>query len=216
METFISVCDKANIDVAVIRDVNSSCCSQIFSSKGFTEAYQFTANKIIDNLWQSSREGSLPVVIDVSSCAYTLHQLKPILTVENKVKFDRLTILDTVEFLHDFIVPKVEPKVKTKNIVLHPVCSLQKMKTEDKFVTVAKHFANTVTVPKHSGCCGMAGDRGFLFPELTASATAPEGNEVRQQTFDGYYSTTKTCEIAMSEAVNQNYESILYLVDETC
>jgi D-lactate dehydrogenase len=216
METFISVCDKANIDVTVIRDVNSSCCSQIFSSKGFTEAYQFTANKIIDNLWQSSNEGRLPVVIDVSSCAYTLHQLRPILTAENKTKFDRLKILDTVEFLHDFILPKVEPKAKTKNIVLHPVCSLQKMKTEEKFVTVAKHFASTVTVPKHSGCCGMAGDRGFLFPELTASATAPEGNEVRQQTYDGYYSTTKTCEIAMSEAVSQNYESILYLVDETC
>ncbi len=30
----------------------------------------------------------------------------------------------------------------------------------------------------------------------------------------GYYSSTKTCEIAMSEAVKENYESILYLVDE--
>jgi D-lactate dehydrogenase len=108
----------------------------------------------------------------------------------------------------------VKVETKTKSIVLHPVCSLQKMKTEEKFVTIAKAFANEVTVPKHSGCCGMAGDRGFLFPELTASATASEGNEVKQKKYDGYYSTTKTCEMAMSEAVNENYESILYLVDE--
>jgi len=69
-------------------------------------------------------------------------------------------------------------------------------------------------VPKYAGCCGMAGDRGFLFPELTAAAANPEALEVKLQTYDGYYSSTKTCEIAMSEAVKENYESILYLVDE--
>jgi D-lactate dehydrogenase len=30
-----------------------------------------------------------------------------------------------------------------------------------------------------------------------------------------YYSSAKTCEMAMSEAVKKNYESILYLVDES-
>jgi D-lactate dehydrogenase len=60
----------------------------------------------------------------------------------------------------------------------------------------------------------MAGDRGFLVPELTASATKPEADEVRARQFDGYYSSTKTCEMAMSEAVGKNYESILYLVDD--
>jgi D-lactate dehydrogenase len=60
----------------------------------------------------------------------------------------------------------------------------------------------------------MAGDRGFFFPQLTASATNPEALEVKQQAYNGYYSSTKTCEMAMSEAVKENYESILYLVDE--
>lgn len=214
METFVSVCNKAGLGVSIIENVNDTCCSQIFSSKGFQQAYQYTANKTIDNLWRSSVQGKLPVVIDVSSCAYTLHHLRPQLTDENKAKFDSLTILDSVEFLHDMVMPRVTVRNKTKSIALHPVCSLQKMKTEDKFVSIAKQLALEVVVPKHSGCCGMAGDRGFLFPELTTSATAPEANEVRQRKFDGYYSTTKTCELAMSEAVNQNYESILYLVDE--
>jgi D-lactate dehydrogenase len=60
----------------------------------------------------------------------------------------------------------------------------------------------------------MAGDRGFIFPELTASATAPEANEVKKNSYEGYYSSGKTCEISMSEAVGKNYESILYLADE--
>lgn len=214
MEVFLRVCSKAGIDVNVLNGVSGSCCSQIFSSKGFSEAYRFTANKIINQLWTASNKGSLPVVIDVSSCAYTLQQLRPVLNEENKKKFDALTILDTVDFLHDMVLPFVHTEKVDKHIVLHPVCSLKKMKTENKFIRVAKHFAREVTVPTYAGCCGMAGDRGFLFPELTESATKPEALEVTQKKYDGYYSSTKTCEIALSEAVKENYESILYLVDD--
>ena len=214
METFMSICSKTGIEVNVLKDVKGSCCSQIFSSKGFGDAYRFTANKIVDQLWESSRDGELPVIIDVSSCAYTLHQIKPVLDDEGKRKYDALTILDSVEFLHDMVMPFVEPKQKEKSIVLHPVCSLTKMKTDGKFFRVAKHFAKEVTIPKYAGCCGMAGDRGFLFPELTASATNPEATEVKQKKYDGYYSSTKTCEMALSEAVKENYLSVLYLVDE--
>jgi D-lactate dehydrogenase len=215
IETFMSICKKSGIDVHILNNVKGSCCSQIFGSKGFNEAYRFTANKIVNELWQSSREGSLPIVIDVSSCAYTLHQVRPMLTDASKSKFDALTIMDSVKFLHDMVMPFVDVVIKDKNIVLHPVCSLTKMKTENKFFLVAKHFAKEVTVPKHAGCCGMAGDRGFLFPELTASATNAEATEVKQGKYDGYYSSTKTCEIALSEAVGENYLSILYLVDES-
>lgn len=214
METFISVCNKSDIEVIVSENVTGSCCSQIFASKGFSDAYRFTANKIAEQLWKTSRKGTLPIVIDVSSCAYTLHHIRPVLTDENKNKFDKLTVLDSVDFLHDMVMPVAEVKRKKSNIVLHPVCSLQKMKTENKFIRVAKHFADDVAVPKYAGCCGMAGDRGFLFPELTASATLPEALEVSRKKYNGYYSSTKTCEIAMSDAVKENYESILYLVDE--
>ncbi len=214
MQTFMSICNKASIDVIVLENISGSCCSQVFSSKGFKDAYRFTANNIIEKLWKASREGSLPVVIDVSSCAYTLHNIRPALNEENKTKFDQLTILDSIDFLHDMVMPAAKIKQKINNIVLHPVCSLEKMKTGDKFIQLANHFANEVTVPKYTGCCGMAGDRGFLFPELTAAATSPEALEVMQQTYNGYYSSTKTCELAMSEAVKENYESILYLIDE--
>ncbi|HTE25240.1 MAG TPA: FAD-binding and (Fe-S)-binding domain-containing protein [Flavitalea sp.] len=214
METFMSICIKAGIDVNILNNVKGSCCSQIFGSKGFSDAYRYTANKIVDQLWQSSREGRLPIVIDVSSCAYTLHQMRPVLNELAKSRFDAMTIMDSVDFLHDMVMPFVDVKQKDKNIVLHPVCSLKKMKTENKFLRVAKHFANEVTVPNHAGCCGMAGDRGFLFPELTASATNAEAAEVKQTKYDGYYSSTKTCEIALSDAVGEDYLSILYLVDE--
>lgn len=215
METFMSVSAKAGINIIIPKDIKGSCCGQIFSSKGFADALQYTANDIMERLWRWTNQGELPVVIDVSSCAYTLHTIRYALTDENKKRFDKLKIIDSVDYLFDYIILRPMKVKKKENIVLHPVCSLQKMGTQGKFVKVAQHFAAKVTVPVHAGCCGMAGDRGFLFPELTASATHDEATEVRQSRYEGYYSSTKTCEIAMSEAVKQNYESILYLADET-
>jgi D-lactate dehydrogenase len=37
---------------------------------------------------------------------------------------------------------------------------------------------------------------------------------VLQQPYDGYYSSGKTCEMAMSEATGVNYQSLLYLLYE--
>lgn len=214
METFISVCRKAGITVAVPDNIKGSCCSQIFSSKGFQKAQYYKANEIIERLWKVSNDGNIPIVTDVSSCAYTLIHLGLVLTAANKIKYGRMKFMDSVEFLHDMVLPLIKNVNKKDSIVLHPVCSLEKMGTWQKFVIVARFFADEVTIPANAGCCGMAGDRGFLFPELTASATLKEAGEVKQNTFNGYYSSTKTCEIAMSEAVGMDYESILYLVDE--
>ncbi len=214
METFLSVSKKAGINVEVLKNNSGSCCSQIFSSKGYKDAYTFKANEIIENLWVDSKQGATKIVIDVSSCAYSFKHLRPVLKVDNQLKYDQLSIYDSVDYLHDMLMPLLNIDHKKNNIVLHPVCSLQKMNTQDKFVNIARKFADNVTVPLHAGCCGMAGDRGFLFPELTASATMPEALEVNQHKYEGYYSSTKTCEMAMSQAVNENYESILYLVDE--
>lgn len=214
METFLNVSVKAKINVIVLKDVTGSCCGQIFSSKGFYPAYQYTANKIVEHLWRDSEQGKHAVVMDVSSCTYTLHHIRTALTKENQQRYDKLTIIDSIDYLHDYVLPVLSAANKKNKVVLHPVCALEKLGIEYKFVNIAKAFANEVTVPVHAGCCGMAGDRGFLFPELTAAATAHEATEVRSQEYDGYYSSTKTCEIAMSEAIKKNYESILYLVDE--
>ena len=69
-------------------------------------------------------------------------------------------------------------------------------------------------IPSTAGCCGMAGDRGFYYPGLTASATHAEASEVLQAECDDCYSTAKTCEMALSDATGKNYRSVFYLLDE--
>lgn len=215
MDTFFSICEKAKINVIILSDIQNACCGQIFSSKGYSDAFEHTAYAILENMWESSDKGRLPVVIDVSSCQYTLKSIFPALNSINKEKFHKIKILDSIDFIYEYILPKQKAIQVKREIVLHPVCSLQKLKTHDKFIEIANAYAEKVIVPLNAGCCGMAGDRGFLVPELTSSATFEEAKEVKQCSADAYYySSTKTCEMAMSEAVGANYESILYLIDE--
>ncbi|MBZ5856864.1 FAD-binding and (Fe-S)-binding domain-containing protein [Flavihumibacter profundi] len=214
MESFLSVCQKSQVNVRLPQPLNTICCSQIFSSKGYQDAHRIKANEVVEALWTATGSGKWPVVLDVSSCAYTLKHLEPVLDTENRTKFKQLTIWDTVEFLYHQVVPSAIPKTKKRDIVLHPVCSLEKMNISYMLRSVAAHFADQVTVPVAAGCCGMAGDRGFIVPGLTASATHAEAAEVCAVSYDGHYSATRTCELALSQATGRNYESILYLVDE--
>jgi D-lactate dehydrogenase len=213
-ETFLDISIKAGIHVVLPKNINGLCCGQLFSSKGFTKAYTYKSNQTIDQLWEITQQGSFPVVLDVTSCSYTLQQCSHVLSTKNKERMMKMKILDSIDYIHDYIVPAVSMVIKKKSIVLHPVCSLQKMALQKRFITIANHFAEKVNVPIHAGCCGMAGDRGFLFPELTASATYAESQEVQQINAEGYYSSAKTCEMALSDATNKNYESILFLVNE--
>jgi D-lactate dehydrogenase len=83
-------------------------------------------------------------------------------------------------------------------------------------VRVARAHAEDVMVPAGAECCGFAGDRGFLSPELTRSATAIESAEVRDAApaAAGLYSTCRTCEIGMSRGVGREYRSLVHLVRE--
>ena len=76
-------------------------------------------------------------------------------------------------------------------------------------------MADEVAVPAAARCCGFAGDRGMLHPELTASATAPQAAELRERgPFDAYLSTNRTCEIGMERATGEPYGSIILALEE--
>jgi D-lactate dehydrogenase len=215
MEAMISVSRKAGIRMVLPGTVRGVCCGQLFSSKGYGQAFGYTANQMVEWMWETSQRGKLPIVTDLSSCAFTLLHgpFRDALDEENRLRYDRLRIMDSVDYLHDLVLPFAPGVRREEEVVLHPVCSLQKMKTQDKLLSVARHFAKEVTVPLQTGCCGMAGDRGFLFPELTDAATRGEATEVRQREYDGYYSSAVSCELALTQAVGKDFVSLVFLAD---
>ncbi|HRM77526.1 MAG TPA: FAD-binding oxidoreductase, partial [Aliarcobacter cryaerophilus] len=87
----------------------------------------------------------------------------------------------------------------------------RKMGLEDKFKTLAQLCSTNVIIPADVKCCGFAGDRGFNFPELNDSAL----RYLKEQTNGAKmaFSTSKTCEIGLSEKSGLDYNSIFYLIN---
>lgn len=212
-ETLVTVAERANVSLAIPEDVTGICCGMPFSSKGYTKAYKATLHRTILKFWDWSERGKYPIVIDTSSCAHTMRTCQDALSSEDLAVYQQMTLLDSTEFIHDTLLPRLELHPVDEDVVLHPNCSAQKLGLDGKMLSIAKQCARTATVPLNLGCCAFAGDRGLLYPELTASATQKESAEVLAHDYGGHYSSNITCEIGMSEATGKDYTGIVYLVE---
>jgi D-lactate dehydrogenase len=125
-----------------------------------------------------------------------------------------MRILDSVAFVHDEVLPRLKVKDKMGHVALHPVCSLTKLNLTCKLEAIARACSEIVSIPQSSGCCGFAGDRGLLFPELTEAATREQSSKINNSRRDGYFSSSRTCELAMTRAVGHVYRSYLYLLEK--
>ena len=79
---------------------------------------------------------------------------------------------------------------------------------------IAGHLANEVEIPIGTTCCGTAGDRGLLHPELVISATREVQLVLIDRPCDAYLSANRTCEMGLRHATGRPYESFLYLLEE--
>jgi len=208
------VAQRAGVAIVVPKDVQGTCCGVPFSSKGYDQAYRLMVNRTIDRFWKWSDRGRLPIVVDNSACTYGLLTCEPSLEAVNQKRFKAMRILDSVAFVHDELLPRLHVSHKVGAVALHPVCSLTKMNLVTKLESIGRACSETAFVPQQVGCCGFAGDRGFLFPELTEAATQSQGAEVRAGSFEGYFSSSRTCEVGMGRAVGHVYRSYFYLLEE--
>ncbi len=214
MQATVAVAQRAGVPVWIPEDIAGNCCGTPYSSKGFEEARDAMLNRIIGNFWIWSSEGTLPILVDTSPCAYGLLQAREFLTSENQQRFDRLTILDSIAFVHDQLLPRLKVNHPERSVALHPVCSAVKMGLTPKLEAIARKCSGEVFIPPSLGCCAFAGDRGFLYPELTASATTGEAAEIKAHKHDGCYSSSRTCEIGMTRSTEETYRSYLYLLEK--
>ena len=212
-EAVLMLANRAGLSLWIPPDSLGTCCGMPFASKGYSSAYKSTLHKALLKLWEWSEAGKYPIVMDTTSCTHSLRTCGEELRDDDMELWKRLTILDVVEFLHDFVLPRLEVQPLDEEVVLHPNCSACRLGLESKMFAIANQCARSAVVPLNLGCCGFAGDRGLLFPELTASAAQKESAEVNGRAYDGYYSSNIPCEIGMSEGTGKDYTSIVYLVE---
>jgi D-lactate dehydrogenase len=86
------------------------------------------------------------------------------------------------------------------------------MGTVEKLTAIAARCSRNVVAPDDVLCCGFAGDKGFSRPELNDHALR-HLKQALPRDCSGGYSSSRTCEIGLSEHAAIPYRSIFQLVD---
>jgi D-lactate dehydrogenase len=214
IEALVEVSARAGLPVWIPADVAGTCCGLPFGSKGYSKAHAQKANALVESLWRWSGEGELPIVIDAASCTQAVAEPGDgVLYEENVERLGALEILDSVAWAHDRLLSRLEIPEKVNAATAHPTCATRHMGLAPRLRSLTAALAEEVYVAPSATCCGFAGDRGLSHPELTASATRPQADELAGRRFDAHLSSNRTCEIGMSRATGAPYESVVCLLE---
>ncbi|HEY2190546.1 MAG TPA: (Fe-S)-binding protein, partial [Caldimonas sp.] len=195
---------RAGFEVVYPKGLDGLCCGQPFESKGLVVAADRKSAELAAALRDASEDGRWRIVFDTSPCSYRM----------KKALAGALEIEDSIDFVHDVVLPRLAITPQPGTVAVHPVCSVRKMGTVDKLLTMARHCSESVATSEAVQCCGFAGDRGFVRPELNEHALR-HLKESLPAACNAGVSSSRTCEIGLSEAAGIPYQSILYLVERS-
>jgi D-lactate dehydrogenase len=203
-EALVAISARAQRPLWIPPDVAGHCCATPWSSKGYADGLAEMATRTAAALRRWTRDGALPVVMDASSCSLGLRE---------NLALDGVEVIDSVSWVHDHLLDRLEISQRLGSVVIHPTCATGHLGVSGKLTAVAARLADEVVVPAATRCCGMAGDRGWLHPELPAAALADTAAELDGRTFDACLSSNRTCEIALQQVTGRPYESLVLALE---
>ncbi|MGB6581301.1 MAG: FAD-binding and (Fe-S)-binding domain-containing protein [Streptosporangiaceae bacterium] len=213
-QVLVEVSARAGQPLWIPGDVAGKCCSTPWSSKGYLRGHKWMAAATCDALWEWSGHGTMPVVIDAASCTNgLLDDVKNYLDPEHRARLEQITLLDSIAWC-DRLLPALSITRRVDRAAVHPTCSTTHLGLTKTLERLAGRLAGEILVPVGTTCCGTAGDRGLLHPELVTSATRDEKTGLDQTPAQAYLSANRTCEMGLRQATGYPYESFVFLLEE--
>ena len=196
---------KAGYKVIIPDDLGSLCCGMPFESKGFADQAKTKAEQLRNALEKASNHGEIPVMCDTSPCV-----------MRGKANIEEsdssMKLLDPVEFCLEQLLPRLTIESKVNKLAVHATCSVRKQGLTASLQKLASYCADELVLPEGIECCGFAGDRGFTQPELNASSLEQLADQV--EGCEHGVSSSRTCEIGLTEHGGIDYRSVFHLLDE--
>ncbi len=202
VDTIIKLCNKAGYEVVFPKNMKKLCCGMIWESKGMPDIADRKTADLEKALLEASGNGKYPVLCDQSPC---LHRMRDHIT--------SMHLYEPAEFIYEFLAPHLEFTPIDEAVAVHVTCSSRRMGLADKIIALARMCSRNVVVPSEVGCCGFAGDKGFMMPDLNKYALRKLRPQIEASGATHGYSNSRTCEIGLTTNSGIPYKSIAYLVD---
>lgn len=203
-DAFVQLITRAGIAMEVPADIDSLCCGTPWTSKGMAKGHAIMKKRVQESLMKATDRGRRPIVCDASSCTEGFQAMAEEVGI---------TVIDAVTFVRHHVLPRITVQHRLESVTLHPTCSSTHLGIIGDLEAVAQAAAEQVTIPADWNCCGYAGDRGMLHPELTHSATEAEAAEAKRLGAKYHASLNRTCELGLTRATGQPYQHVLELLE---
>ena len=205
-EVIMDLLERAGYAPRLPEDFDTLCCGQMLESKGMAEEAEEMANAVTAALLKAADDGKggyYPVIMDASTCSARMQ----------KHLAGRLQLYDFHEFAVAALLPRLRLVKKPGPIALHINCSVRRAASDDKLRQLVAACVEEIVEPAGVTCCGFAGDRGFVVPELNVHALRKIHEALPASCCEGV-STNRTCEIGLTAETGRPYRSIAYLLEE--
>ena len=202
-DVVIEVLKRAGYAPRLPQDFDALCCGQMLSSKGMAEEADAMSTRLEAALLAASENGRYPVIMDASACT----------TRMQKFLDGRLKVYDFHEFAVDALLPRLMITREAGPVALHINCSVRRTGADAKLRQLLKACVDQVVEPAGVTCCGFAGDRGFVVPELNKHALRKIHDDLPAGCACGV-STNRTCEIGLTAETGINFESVAFLLEK--
>jgi D-lactate dehydrogenase len=214
-EVFVALSKRAGKPLWIPDDVRGLCCSTPWSSKGYKRGQTWMSEQMSDALWRWTYGGRLPVVVDAASCTLGLKDdMLEHLDDQRKDRLKLVNIIDSIAWCEE-LLPSLRIHKTIPKILVHPTCSTAHLGLSGTLLEISRALADSAEIPLGTTCCGTAGDRGLLHPELIHSATRDTIVQIQNSGDDTrFVSANRTCELGMRQTTGKVYESFIYLLEE--
>ncbi|WP_104683158.1 FAD-binding and (Fe-S)-binding domain-containing protein [Helicobacter felis] len=202
-EVFESLCKKAGFGVLYPHELPKFCCGKAFINyKDLSEQNTQKNAQLLKNL---SQNGAIPIVLDHSACSAYLME---------KLENEGLQIYDMPIFIYKILLEYLHLKPLKENIALYTMCASKRLGYQDKMLALARACVDA-QVFEHvdTGCCGFAGNKGFLTPELNQHALLDFSRFYKDKGLKRGFCSSSTCEVGLSQHSKIPFQHIAYLVD---
>lgn len=214
-EALLAVSARAGMPLWIPEDVVGRCCATPWSSKGYRRGHEHMSRSIATSILAWTEDGRLPLVVDATSCTHgLLTEVGAELDDGTRERLAAVAITDSITWVHDTLLGALEVNERAVSVAVHPTCSAVQLGLQDKLRAIAEALAEDVLVPLASTCCGTAGDRGLLHPELPAAALAGVAEELAGRPISACLCSNRTCEIGLQQVTGRPYGSFVLLLEE--
>lgn len=214
-EALLAVSARAGQPLWIPQDVAGHCCATPFSSKGYEEGHREMACRVAEAVLRWTDGGRLPLVVDASSCTLALlSEVAPVLDEGRRGEYEAVRVIDSIAWVRERLLDSLQVQGQLDCVALHPPCAAVQMGLAGALSEIAARLAGEVVTAPSPTCCGTAGDRGLLHPELPAAASAQSAAKLAGGRAQACLCANRTCEIGLSQATGREHGSFVLTLEE--